>query len=63
MGRLPAVVLVEVEKWLSVRREGPLVKRLFEVAEDAGVRVLEVGGIQEFASCRARRKTHYPQGN
>ncbi|KAM0804310.1 hypothetical protein BDR22DRAFT_790856, partial [Usnea florida] len=37
--RLPSVVQVELDGWPSVKRDGPLVRRLLEVARDAGVRV------------------------
>ena len=65
--RLPAVVRVELDGWPSVKREGPLVKRLLEVARDAGVRVSEVGGKDEdgedldVSICRARRRLNYPR--
>lgn len=45
--RLPSVIHVELDGWPSVKREGPLVKRLLEVARDAGVTVSEVNGKEE----------------
>lgn len=65
--RLPSVIRVELDGWPSVKREGPLVKRLLEVARNAGVRVPEVGGRgeddgdQDFPICRARRRFNYPR--
>lgn len=64
---LPSVVRVELDGWPSVKREGPLVKRLLEVTRNAGVRVPEVGGKgeddgdQDFSICRARRRLNYPR--
>lgn len=62
--RLPSVVQVEIDGWPSVKREGPLVRRLLEVARDAGVRVLEVAQNEECDEVtvipRARRKLNYP---
>lgn len=58
--RLPSVRQVELDGWPSVQREGPLVKRLLEVARNAGVRILEVGAKegddvdQDFLIRRAR---------
>lgn len=66
LGRLPAVGRVELDGWPSVKREGPLVKRLLEVARNAGVRVLEVGGNggddedEDISIYRARRRLNYP---
>ena len=63
--RLPSLKWVELDGWPSVKREGPLVKRLLEVARSAGVRVLEVGGtedhyeVQNYSICRARRRLNY----
>ena len=68
LGRLPSVRQVELDGWPSVKREGPLVRRLLEVARDAGVRVSEVGGKdedgedQDISICRARRRLSYPRG-
>lgn len=65
--RFPSVILVELDGWPAVKREGPLVKRLLEVARNAGVRVSEVGGKedddedQDFSICRARRRLNYPR--
>ena len=65
--RLPSVIHVELDGWPSVKREGPLVKKLLQVAGNAGVRVLEVGGKEEddgdqdFSICRARRTLNYPR--
>ena len=62
--RLPSVVQVELDGWPSVKREGPLVKRLLEVARDAGVRVLEVARNEDcdeiYVIPRARKKLNYP---
>ena len=62
--RLPSVVQVELDGWPSVKREGPLVKRLLEVARNAGLRVLEAGGndeSQDVSIDRVRRRLNYPQ--
>ena len=65
--RLPSVIQVELDGWPSVKREGPLVQRLLEVARHAEVRVSEVGGReeddedQEFSIRRARRRLNYPR--
>ena len=65
--RLPSVIQVELDGWPSVKREGPLVKRLLEVARNAGVRVSEVGGKEEddedqdFSIYSARRRLNYPR--
>lgn len=62
--RLPGVVQVELDGWPSVKREGPLVKRLLEVARNAGVRVLETGGNdenQDVSIDRVRSRLNYPQ--
>ena len=67
LGRLPSVAHVELDGWPSVKREGPLVKRLLEVARLAGVSVSEVGGEdedggdQDISICRARRRLNYPR--
>lgn len=62
--RLPSRVQVELDGWPSVKREGPLVKRLLEVARDAGVRVLEVARNEDCNEInmipRARKKLNYP---
>ena len=67
--RLPSVVRVELDGWPSVKRQGPLVKRLLEVARNAGVGVSEVGGNDEddeddedldISICKARRRLKYP---
>ncbi len=64
--RLPSVVQVELDGWPSVKRDGPLVKRLLEVAENAGVRILDVGRNEEhkedqdFSIYGARRRLNYP---
>ena len=62
--RLPSVVQVELDGWQSVEREGLLVKRLLEVARDAGVKVLEVARNEDCDEVnmipRARRKLNYP---
>ena len=64
--RLPSVTQVELDGWPSVKREGPLVRGLLEVARNAGVSVLEVGGKKEddenhdISICRARRRLDYP---
>ena len=66
LGRLPSVAWVELDGWPSVAREGPLVKRLLEVARLAGVKVSEVSrkdedGIdQDLAICRAREHGEDP---
>lgn len=65
--RLPSVILVELDGWPAVKREGPLVKRLLEAARNAGARVSEIGGTEEdsedqdFSICRARRRLNYPR--
>ena len=65
--RLPSVMQVELDGWPSVKREGPLVERLLEVAMHAGVRVSEVGGREEdnvdqwLSLCRTRRRPYYPR--
>ena len=45
--RLPSVMQIALDGWPSVKGEGPLVKRLLEVARHAGVRVLKIGGREE----------------
>ena len=65
--RLPSVLQVELDGWPSVKREGPLVKRLLEVTRKAGVRIAEIGGKeddadQEFSTCRALRRLNYSVG-
>lgn len=66
--RLPSVIQVELDGWPSVKREGPLVKRLLEVARNVGARVSEVGGNeddddddQEFSIYKARQRLNYPK--
>ena len=63
--RLPSVVQLELDGWPSVKREGPLVKRLLEVTRNAGVRIAEIGGKeeddQEFSICRALRRLNDPE--
>ncbi|CAF9936633.1 MAG: hypothetical protein ALECFALPRED_006905 [Alectoria fallacina] len=64
--RLPSVAQVELDGWPSVKREGPLVKGLLEVARNAGVRIIEIGGKKEddedhdISICIARRRLDYP---
>ena len=41
--RLPALERVEYDGWPSVMREGPLMRRLVEVARKGGKSVVEVG--------------------
>ena len=41
--RLPALGRVELDGWPSVMREGPLMKRLVEVARASGKTVVELG--------------------
>lgn len=65
--RLPSVIQVDLDGWPSVKREGPLVKRLLEVARIAGVRVSEVGrdkddeGYQAFSIYKAQKKLNCPR--
>lgn len=64
--RLPSVIQGDLDGWPSVKREGPLVKRLLAVARDAGVRVSEVVGKeadedQDTSIYRARRRFNYPR--
>ncbi len=40
--RLPALVWVELDGWPSVMREGPLMKRLVEVAKENGKKAVEM---------------------
>lgn len=42
--RLPSVIRVELQGWPTVKKEGPLVKRVLEVARNAGLRVSDFGG-------------------
>ena len=65
LGRLPSVAQVELDGWPSVKRDGPLVKRLLEVARLAGVEISEVGGKdedgedQDNSIYRLRRRLNY----
>lgn len=64
---LPSVEQVELDGWPFVKREGPLVMKLHEVAKNAGVRVSEIGGKEEYDEDqdilirRAHRRFNYPR--
>lgn len=61
--RLPSMTKVEIDGWPSVLREGPLVKRLLEVATEAEKMVVvneDEDAEQTFSIRRARKRHNYP---
>ena len=48
MDRLPALITVEFDAWPSVMREGPLMRKLVQVAKAKGKKTIEITGYESF---------------